>query len=154
MAMAWLPANAQLALVRDVVASSGGTGAAGAISIDYTIGEPMVQTFAAGGAMLTQGFQQPEILPPITPGAPLAMDFMLFPNPAVTTAKAGFNLVTDATVVFMLVNTLGQVIYQDVKTYGPGKIIIPIRVDRLASGIYTVIFKVEHQVFTEKLIVQ
>lgn len=154
LALTWLPSNAQLVLVREVVANSGGTGTVGAISIDYTIGEPIVQTYAAGGIVLTQGFQQPEILPPIAPGSPMALDFMLFPNPAVTTVKVGFNLLTDATVVFMLVNTLGQVIYQDVKVYGPGKIVIPIQVDRLASGIYTVIFKVQGQVFTEKLIVQ
>ncbi len=154
LAIAWFPASAQITLVREVAASSGGSGTAGAITIDYTIGEPVIHTISAGDIMLSQGFQQPELLLPIQPGGPAALDFMLFPNPAVTTVKVGFNLLTDATVVFMLVNTLGQVIYQDVKKYGPGKIVIPVQVDRLASGIYTVVFKVQSQVFTEKLIVQ
>lgn len=154
LAIGWLPSQAQLVLVRDVVANSGASGTSGAITIDYTVGEPMVQSYAAGGVMLTQGFHQPEILPPLSPGAAPILDFMLFPNPALTTVKVGFNLLTDATVVFMLVNTLGQVMYQDVKVYGPGKIVIPVQVDRLAAGIYTVIFKVQGQVYTEKLIIQ
>lgn len=154
LAMAWLPSQAQLVLVRQVTANSGGSGAAGNIMIDYTIGEPIVQSAGAGGLLLTQGFQQPEVLPALPPGAPTIMDFMLYPNPALTTVKISFNLLTDATVVFLLVNTTGQVIYQDVRMYGPGKIVIPTPVDKLASGIYTVIFKVQGQVYTEKLIVQ
>lgn len=154
LAMAWLPSKAQLTLVREVVAGSGGSGAAGGITIDYTIGEGVVETFGAGDILLTQGFHQPEVLPPLAPGAPAVMDFMLYPNPALTTVKISFNLLTDASVVFLLVNTTGQVIYQDVRMYGPGKIVIPTPVDRLAAGIYTVVFKVQGQVYTEKLIVQ
>src|SRR5690349_5558659 len=91
LAMAWLPSKAQLTLVREVVAGSGGSGAAGGITIDYTIGEGIVETFGAGGILLTQGFHQPEVLPPLAPGAPAVMDFMLYPNPALTTVKISFN---------------------------------------------------------------
>lgn len=154
MAMAWLPSRAQLVLVREVVANSGGSETAGNISIDYTIGEPVVQSFSGGGMLLTQGFQQREVLPLLPPGAAPIMDFMLFPNPALTTVKIGFNLLTDASVVFLLVNSLGQVMHQDIRMYGPGKIVIPVPVDKLAAGIYTVVFKVHGQVYTEKLIIQ
>lgn len=154
MAMAWLPTTAQLVLVREVVASNGGTGVAGGITFDYTIGEPAVITIAAGGWMFSQGFQQPEILPPIIPGVSPILDLILFPNPAVTTAKMQFNLITEATITVMLVNTAGQVIYSDVRLYGAGKVTIPAPVDRLAAGIYTVIIKAGGMVYTEKLIVQ
>lgn len=154
LALAWLPARSQLVLVREVVASSGSSGMAGGILLDYTIGEPAVLTLPGSGLMLTQGFQQPEVIPHPPQGASPVLDFMLYPNPALTTVRISFNLLTDATVVFMLMNTAGQVIYQDVKVYGAGKITIPTPVDKLASGIYTVIFKVNGHVFTEKLIVQ
>ncbi|WP_162946491.1 T9SS type A sorting domain-containing protein [Chitinophaga barathri] len=154
LAMAWMPAQAQLVLVREVVASSGGTGTAGNIQLDYTIGEPAVITLSAGNITLSQGFHQPEVIPKPPQGANPILDFMLFPNPALTTVRISFNLLTDATVVFMLMNTSGQVIFQEVKQYGAGKITIPTPVDKLASGIYTVIFKVNGHVFTEKLIVQ
>lgn len=154
MAMAWLPTNAQLVLVREVVASSGGTGVAGGITFDYTIGEPAVTTIAAGSWMLSQGFQQPEILPPLAPGVPVLMDFILFPNPAATTARTQFNLLAETSITIMLVNTAGQVIYADTRLYGVGKVTIPTQVDRLAAGIYTVIIKAGGMIYTEKLIVQ
>lgn len=147
-------AHAQLTLVREVAASAGGSGTAGTASIDYTIGEPVVESFTGNSLVLTQGFHQPEILPALPPGAPAVMDFLLFPNPAVTTVKIGFNLMTDATVVLLIVNTVGQVMYQDARQYAPGKILIPMPVDRLAAGIYTVVVKIQGQVYTEKLIVQ
>lgn len=153
LAMAWLPVKSQLVLVRQVVASGGSTGTAGGVSFDYTIGETMVTT-VSGGIMLSQGFQQPEVLPPVTPGTNPVLDFMLFPNPAVTTVKMQFDLLMNATVVYLIVNTAGQVIYQDIKNFGAGKITIPTPVDKLAAGIYTVILKVNGHVQTEKLIVQ
>ncbi len=154
MAIAWMPAKAQIVLVRQVTAAAGGSAAAGNFSFDYTIGEPVITTISAGDILLSQGFNQPEVLPLLPQGSNPVMDFILFPNPAVSTVKIQFNLLTDASVVFLIVNTAGQVIYQDIKMYGAGKITIPTPVDKLAAGIYTVIFKVNGHVFTEKLIVQ
>lgn len=154
MAMAWLPTTAQLVLVREVVASSGGTGVAGGISFDYTIGEPAVTTIAAGSWIFSQGFQQPEVLPYMMPGGSPILNLILFPNPAATTARMQFNLVTETTITVMLVNTAGQVIYSDARLYGVGKVTIPTQVDKLAAGIYTVIIKAGGMVYTEKLIVQ
>lgn len=154
MAMAWLPARSQLVMVRQVTASSGGSAAAGNVTFDFTIGELATSALTGGGLMLTEGFQQPEVLPPLQPGMSPILDFILFPNPALTTMKMQFDLITNATVVYMIVNTSGQVIYQDVKTFGPGKVLIPTPVDKLAPGIYTVIIKVNGTHHTEKLIVQ
>ncbi|MGX5821038.1 T9SS type A sorting domain-containing protein, partial [Chitinophaga lutea] len=100
------------------------------------------------------GFQQPEILLAPPPGVSPILDYMIFPNPAVTTVKISFQLMTDVAVTILLVNTAGQVIFSDVRHYGPGKIVISQPVDKLASGIYTVVFKVAGRVYTEKLIVQ
>lgn len=154
MAIAWLPSSAQLVLVRDVAASSGGTGQAGGITFDYTIGEPAIATIAAGSWMLSQGFQQPEVLPPLGPGLSPILDLILFPNPAATTARTQFSLLTETTITLMLVNTAGQVIYSERRVYGAGKVTIPTPVDKLAGGIYTVIIKAGGMVYTEKLIVQ
>lgn len=154
LAISWMPARSQLVLVRQVTASSGGSGIIGGIHFDYTIGEAAISPLSAGPILLTQGFQQPEILPPLAPGGNPILDFSLFPNPALTTFKIQFSLLTNATVTFLLMNTAGQVIYQDVRNYAPGKVVIPTSVDKLAAGIYTVILKVNAFVFTEKLIVQ
>lgn len=50
--------NAQ-SISRKVISSAGGTMTAGGSTLTYTIGEAAVQTLSAGGAMLTQGFEQP-----------------------------------------------------------------------------------------------
>lgn len=152
--MSWLPGKAQVTLVREVVASLGGSGTAGQFVFDYTVGEPVVLTLSSGSLLLSQGFQQPQALLPHLPGSPIILDYMIFPNPAVTTVKISFNLQSDASVTLLLVNTLGQVMYNELRMYGAGKIVIPLPVDKLAAGIYTVIFKVHGQVYTEKLIVQ
>jgi hypothetical protein len=152
--MSWLPGKAQITLVRDVVASLGSSGAAGQFVFDYTVGEPVVLTFSSNDLLLSQGFQQPQALLPYVPGSPTILDYMVFPNPAVTTVKISFTLQTDASVTLLLVNTLGQVLFKDLRTYGAGKIVMPLQVDKLAAGIYTVVFKVDSQVYTEKLIVQ
>lgn len=141
-------------MARQVIATSGGSGIVGGIHFDYTIGEPSITTFSAGSRLLTQGFQQPEVLPPLLPGRNPVLDFSLFPNPALTTFKIQFNLLTHASVSFMILNTSGQVILQDNRSFAPGKIVIPTSVDKLAAGIYTVMVKVNAFVFTEKLIVQ
>ncbi|WP_298716872.1 T9SS type A sorting domain-containing protein [uncultured Chitinophaga sp.] len=154
LAISWLPARSQLVLVRHVTSTSGGSGIAGGIHFDYTLGEAAISPLSAGPILLTQGFQQPEILPPLVPGGMPVLDFSLFPNPALTTFKIQFSLLTNANVSFLLLNTAGQVIYQDVRDYAPGKVVIPTSVDKLAAGIYTVVLKVNQFTFTEKLIVQ
>ncbi len=47
------------AIGQQVVASGGGDHASGAARISYTIGEPVIETVAASGSTLTQGFNQP-----------------------------------------------------------------------------------------------
>ncbi|GAA0539183.1 T9SS type A sorting domain-containing protein [Chitinophaga japonensis] len=148
-----LPARGQLALQRQVTASSGGSGLIGNILIQYTIGEPVVATFSAGNSMLTQGFQQPE-LPPLPPGKDPIINYILYPNPASTTVKVQFELLTPGAVLFRLVNSAGQQMFQQFRHYGPGQVIIPIPVNRFAAGIYTVMLNINGKVFFEKLIIQ
>ncbi len=154
MTAASVPSRAQWVMVRQVIATTGSSGIVGGIHFDYTIGEPAISSFPAGSMLLTQGFQQPDVLPPLLPGRNPVLDFSLFPNPALTTFKIQFNLLTHASVSFMILNTSGQVILQDHRSFAPGKVVIPTSVDKLAAGIYTVMVKVNAFVFTEKLIVQ
>ncbi len=78
LAISWLPARSQLVLVRQVASSSGGSGIIGGIHFDYTVGEAAVSPLSAGPILLTQGFHQPEILPPLAPGGNPILDFSCF----------------------------------------------------------------------------
>jgi hypothetical protein len=44
-----------------VVSSSGGNGQNGDTSIEWTLGETMINSFSAGNILLTQGFHQPSL---------------------------------------------------------------------------------------------
>jgi len=138
---------------RQVVASAGGSGMAGNVLIQYTVGEPVVATFASGSTMLTQGFQQPDY-PPLVPGADAIKNFIIYPNPAATTAKAQFELLTNAGVMLRIINSAGQMVYQEYQHYGPGQVVIPVAVKRFASGIYSIILYVNGKIFLEKLVIQ
>lgn len=154
MSLLWsLPAKAQLALKRQVTASTGGSGLIGNILIQYTVGEPAIGTVVAGNVMLTEGFQQPE-LPPLPPGEDPVRNYILFPNPASTTVKVQFDLLTEAPVLFRLINAAGQQMFQQFQHYGAGQVIIPIPVNRFPAGIYTVMLNISGKVFFEKLIIQ
>lgn len=47
------------AQAQQVVASSGGLFEGENISLSFTVGEPVTETFTGGNVILTQGFQQP-----------------------------------------------------------------------------------------------
>lgn len=55
-----LDLNAQ-SLTNTVLASSGGSTSAGGVQLNWTLGETVTPTLAAGTIVLTQGFQQPEL---------------------------------------------------------------------------------------------
>lgn len=57
--------NAQ-SISRSVLPTNGGTYSGNNLQVDYTVGETITQTFTNGNFILTQGFQQPDSLIPIT----------------------------------------------------------------------------------------
>jgi hypothetical protein len=46
---------------QQVIATSGGNGQNSDISIEWTLGEPVIATLSTGTAVLTQGFHQPDL---------------------------------------------------------------------------------------------
>jgi hypothetical protein len=44
---------------QQVIASAGGYSVGETVSLSWTLGEPVTETFSGGGIILTQGFQQP-----------------------------------------------------------------------------------------------
>ncbi len=72
------------AIVMQVVASAGGTQTNGSITIDWTLGEPVIGNVSGGSIILTQGFQQGNLLGTDIPENPedFNSSFRMFPNPA------------------------------------------------------------------------
>jgi hypothetical protein len=149
-----LHAKGQLVLNRHVTASSGGSGTIGPSILQYTIGEPLTNTLAGGSFMFTQGFLQPEEVPPLPPATNTVLDLIMFPNPALTTTKIQFDLLKSGSVTILLVNSAGQVTYQTLRECGAGKVQIILPVNHFAAGVYTVIVKTGGYRVQEKLVVQ
>lgn len=141
-------------LNRQVTASSGGVGKVNGKDFQFTIGDLATTTLSKGALMITQGFQQPEELPPVDPGTRPVLNMILYPNPAATTVKIEFDMVSTNTVYLMIVNSSGQLVYQENRYYAPGKIIITLPVNHFAAGIYTVRLQAGGYAFQDKLIIQ
>lgn len=139
---------------REVVASTGGSGVVDGMTFQYTIGDYATTTLSLGGIMFTQGFQQPEELPPRLPGQSFLVTMILYPNPAVTNVKIQLDLSMASSVTITLINSAGQVVYQGTDQYGSGRVLITQPVNQLAAGIYTVLVRAGGYLLEDKLIVQ
>lgn len=124
-----------------VISSTGGFSNNGANgSLSYTVGEmTMVQTFSAGGNILTQGFQQPN---DFTVGLlDVTKDefgsFVVYPNPAVDNLSYGFSFPESGRVEIAVYNEVGQRM-ADVynANYENGKTVEVLNVTNYAAGLY------------------
>lgn len=151
------PLNAQVFLERQVTASAGLSGTIGAVHIQSTLGEAVVSTLKGGDMILTQGFQQPEILfVPLSPvDGDLISGIIIYPNPASVEAHLEFDLLKDSDIQVLLINNAGQVIGNDRLEAVKGRVkhLIPLG-GRFAAGMYYVVLKIEYEAHTEKLVVQ
>lgn len=149
-------ARAQLILNRQVTATTGASGTVGnGVRIQYTIGEPVIAMITDGRTLLTQGFQQPEELPPFKPGESTVKSYMVFPNPVATLLKIQLDMIAQKDVQLALLTTAGQVIYVSQQVMGAGVNTVTVPVNKFAAGIYTLRIKVGGlETFYEKVIIQ
>jgi len=141
--------------VRQLAANAGHSEAVGYTIFQYTIGEPIVATAAAGGLLLTQGFQQPEVAGPTkAPDAPFVSDLIVYPNPAAEFTNLEFDLQENGRVTFMLVNNAGQVVFTDTRQMLAGRLEYTMAVNNYASGLYYLVIRTAYRTYTEKLIIQ
>ena len=148
---------AQVTLERQVIASAGISGISGGLIVQTTLGELAAATLSTAQTLLTQGFQQPELmmiaLPP-TDGE-LITGIILYPNPASIEAKLEFDLIKNSHIHVMLINNAGQLVHNVQMDAVKGRVthLIPLG-GRYAAGIYYVLLKAAYETHTEKLIVQ
>jgi hypothetical protein len=67
---------------QEVISSSGDFHSAGGHSVSWTIGEPVIDTWTAGGTVISQGFQQPILdIVSVYEHPELSFDINAYPNP-------------------------------------------------------------------------
>jgi hypothetical protein len=69
-------------LAPEAVSSSGGYDTGAGVSLSWTLGEISTETYAAGTAILTQGFHQTALGPNAVTESEIGLELLLFPNPA------------------------------------------------------------------------
>jgi hypothetical protein len=133
----------QVQLERFVTASGGNSVVASGIILDYTIGEPAVTTLNAGGSILTQGFQQPDLINVgITDAVTGSFTISLYPNPVhndlhvMVSSSVGIDLhleifdisgkITVQFEAFFPVNTTASVLQIDVSHLKPAPYMVRI----------------------------
>lgn len=124
-----------------VIASTGGFSSNSNGSLSYTVGEmTMVQTFSAGGNILTQGFQQPSdslIIGLLDLTTEAYGSLVVYPNPAVDNFSYGFEMPEAGKVSFRVFDQLGQIVTDGYNgSYAGGKEIHQMNVTPWAAGTY------------------
>ena len=100
--------NAQ-SLSPEVVSSSGGFLGSTGGSVSYTIGEPVSETFTAGGKILTQGFQQPFTIS--LTGIPESSgkdEVYAYPNPVKDELTIDFTSIKAGAYIFRIFDVAGK----------------------------------------------
>jgi len=76
-----VPLSAQ-SIQNSVVSCTGASVTSGGISMSYTIGEPVIETFSGGNRDLTQGFHQSRLTVTAIENLEVLSEINVYPNPA------------------------------------------------------------------------
>lgn len=122
---------------RNVIASSGSSGSGANISIDYTIGESLVQTYTGGSNILTQGFHQPASGTVSIEEVTEVIGSRVFPNPFTDVVQLELEINQSATVELKLTDVTGRLLnVVSAIDFNQGRQILSLSTANLASGSY------------------
>jgi hypothetical protein len=127
-------------IVRKVIATAGTSVKVGNIQVDYTVGEPVINTLSAGSFVLTQGFQQGDPVISATHGLPENVSLKISPNPTsgeVLVELAGPEIDCYAGIFTIFGQPVSDLEHQFI---GAGKQQTRFNLSRMPSGAYHVVF--------------
>jgi hypothetical protein len=121
-----------------VISSSGGFFTSGSAMLSTTVAEmTMVETFSAGSNILTQGFQQPEVVTVGIEETPVVSgDISIYPNPTSGSFVLSFNSNGNSESNIMLYNLAGQMVMQKQVSPISGLNTVNFDISSLAQGMY------------------
>lgn len=121
-----------------VISAGGGYATSSIGSLSYTIAEmTMTETFAQGSYILSQGFQQPEIMTvSITDLEITTVDIVLHPNPTSGQIKLVYQSGTTSRNSIKIFNLSGNVILSEKFTAQCGLNTLAFDLSQYSSGIY------------------
>lgn len=126
---------------RKVVASAGASRIVGPLQVDFTVGEPVTATAASGALIVTQGFQQGDLV--ITNVQDLAhtLTYRVFPNP--TTGEVRLELQGQGlNLLALVINSEGKPVSGFRRPFkGSGNLEGSFDLSRLPSGMYAIVLR-------------
>ena len=130
-----------------VISAGGGYAAEGIGSLSYTIAEmAMIETFAQGSFILSQGFQQPEIMTVSTTDLEIIPgDIMLHPNPTTGKIVLSYLSGTSSQNSVKIFNLDGALVFSETFTTITGQNDFTIDLSEQTRGIYYLEFVTLHQ---------
>jgi len=135
-----LTAHAQ-SISQDVVGTAGNEMLTPNITLSYTIGEPAVNYWPTGGVVLTEGFQQNEVLITGISETPEAVNVNVYPNPFSTSFTVELN--RDNGYAFTITDALGRHVNANTVDVANDKTTVDMQ--NMASGIYFLSVVRNHQ---------
>jgi hypothetical protein len=124
-------------------------------TLSTTVGDIVIKTVGAGGIILTQGFQQPNL-----PSDPTkvntvnaeGIDMLVFPNPFSNQFYAVVNLAKNEKLSFSITDLQGKTVnFEQAVMQGAGKMTYTFNTDNLAQGLYHLTVRNESGSFTKTL---
>lgn len=129
-------------LERDVLSSAGNVSKSNSMQLDWTLGEPCIETMSSTNGMYTQGFHQPIVVitkETIVKGT--KMKIIAAPNPVSTKLKVSFEAEKEESLILSVRDAAGRTILtRNVRTTDRG---IEINMSGLSQGLY--ILNVQNQ---------
>ena len=127
---------------QSVIVPDGGTAVAGNIALDWTLGEPVVESVYTDNRMYTQGFQQPMLrvleMPShtnaIISSRSAEMEISAVPNPVSSLLILTMKDLPYKEIEVILTNTTGQMIFSETLSTESGK--AELDLSDLTSGLF------------------
>ncbi len=137
LAIAAITINAQ-SIEKQVIGSSGGTFSNATLEITSTTGESTIETFVSGTIILTQGYQQAEVVTTSIEELEITANYKLYPNPTVGNATLELETQNADTQVSILIYSIdGKQIYsKSVGLLSGVKSIVSFDLSNQANGVY------------------
>ncbi|MDQ3276912.1 MAG: T9SS type A sorting domain-containing protein, partial [Bacteroidota bacterium] len=127
--------DASQQLVLDVLSSAGNVSKTTTMQVDWTLGEPCIETMSSSKRMYTQGFHQPMVVvtrETTVKGTKLKISAA--PNPVSTKLKVSFEAEKEESVMLSVLDTRGRIVFKKtVLTSDKG---IEINMAGLSQGLY------------------
>lgn len=130
--------SAQVQLERSLVSAGGTFASSAGITLEYSIGEPVIATNTSGSIMVTQGFHQPSSLPVnITQPFGASFSLLAFPNPVSSVLSVEIILSVDSKIELQLYDVTGRVLFTQTSfVYSEKPQVINLSMESLAPAIY------------------